>query len=122
MKIVNLTTHDVVLSNGMATVTFPPSGNVARVEPKVERGSIQYDVADGVQLRLPTVYSTEAKISNLPKPKPGVYYIVSNYVAQTARRKDLLAPNTDGTAERDNGNVVSVKGFQQYLDIEYKED
>lgn len=118
MKVINLTAHEVTLSNGMVSITFPPSGNIARVDARTERSTIKYKVTDEVELKLPTVFSTEAKITNLPKEEPGVYYIVSNYVAQTAKRGDLLAPSTDNSAERDeNGNVISVKGFQQYFEL-----
>lgn len=118
MKIINLTPHDIVLTNGLVSITFPPSGNVARIESGFEKSTVVYEVGDGIQIKLPVSYNSEAKIANLPKPTEGIYYIVSNYVAQLARRGDLLAPNTSAnSAERDeNGMVVSIKEFQQYVE------
>jgi hypothetical protein len=118
MKIINLTTHDVTLSNGMVSITFPPSGNVARVNSRIERSTVKHEVGEGIQLALPTIYNADATITDLPKPKAGTYYIVSNYVAQLARRPDLLAPNSN-TAERDSsGSIISIKEFQQYIENE----
>lgn len=117
MKIINLTTHEVTISNGLASITFPPSGDVARVDSRAERTTIPYHVAEGITLGIPVIYSQDPKVNGLPPIQAGIFYIVSNYVAQTLRRADLLAPNTDNSAERDEkGQVISVKMFQQYLE------
>jgi hypothetical protein len=117
MNIINLTSHEVILANGMLHITFPPSGTVVRVDSQSEKKLVDCEISKEVKLKLPIFIAGGSKVSNLPPPQEGVYYIVSNYVAQIARREDLIAPVTDNTAERDsNGNVLSVKGFQSYYE------
>lgn len=122
MKIINLTPHEVILDNGFVHISFPPSGNVARVDQITETDRIEYEVADGIKIKLPVHQAPKVRVMNLPKEKPDTYYIVSSYVAQAIRRSDLISPLTDSSAVRDeNGKVVSVKMFQQYTEQELVE-
>lgn len=117
MKFINLTPHEVVLSNPFLNLSFKPSGVVARVDMSYERRLIEAEVIEGMKLSIPCQTAPRAKVINLPDPQKGVYYIVSSYVAQVVRREDLISPLTDSSAERDsNGNVLSVKSFQTYSD------
>ena len=122
MKIINLTPHEVVLDNGFVHISFPPSGTVARIVPVTERGVLEYSLAAGVKIKSPVHQAPQVRVMNLPKEKKGTFYIVSSYVAQAIKRKDLLAPLTDGTATRDEmGKVMSVKMFQQFTEQEILE-
>lgn len=122
MKIINLTPHDVVLDNGYVHITFPPSGNIARLDQITERTLLEYIVTPEAIIKLPLHQAPQVRVTNLPKQKEGTYYIVSSYVAQAIRRKDLLAPLSDSTAVRDDlGRVISVKMFQQYVEQEILE-
>lgn len=117
MKFVNLTPHDIVISNDYMNIKFPPSGIVARIETTYEQKLIPYEVDYGVTFYIPCQITPRVKVVNLPEPKEGVIYIVSNYVAQVVKRNDLVAPLTDNTAERDeDGNIKSVKAFQSYAE------
>lgn len=103
MKIVNLTPHAVVISNGP---TFQPSGKVARVSvTQVPDGDI-----DGV----PVAKQTFGDIVDLPDPQPDTIYIVSALVlsaAKAAGRTDCVAPDTSNAVRNDAGHIVSVPGF-----------
>lgn len=122
MKIVNLTPHEVVLDNGFMQIAFPPSGNVARVDPITDKVTLDFEVTESVKIKLPVHQAPKVRVMNLPKKKEGTYYIVSSFVAQAVRRDDLLSPLTDNSAIRDeNGRVVSVKMFQTYTEQELVE-
>jgi hypothetical protein len=117
MNFINLTPHEVVISNPYLTLSFKPSGTVTRVDMQYEKQLLDFEVTEGIKISVPVQVSPKAKVTNLPDPQEGVIYIVSSYVAQTVRRDDLVSPLTDSTAERDsNGSVLSVKSFQTYSD------
>ena len=103
MKIVNLTPHAVVITDGP---TFPPSGKVARV-------SVQ-QVDDGDINGIPVKKQTFGEIVDLPPSAPDTVYIVSSLVlsaAKAAGRTDCVAPDTANAVRDDNGHIVSVPGF-----------
>lgn len=103
MKIVNLTPHAVVISNGP---TFPPSGTVARV-------SVQ-QVDAGTIAGIPVKTQTFGDIVDLPAPADDTIYIVSALVlsaAKAAGRTDCVAPDTSNAVRNDAGHIVSVPGF-----------
>ena len=53
---------------------------------------------------------TPDEIFNLPKPKPGTYYIVSKMLAQACpERKDLIFPGT--LVRNESGDVVGCIDF-----------
>ena len=103
MKIINLTPHPIVITDGP---TFPPSGKVARV-------SVQ-QVDDGDINGVPVKKQTFGDIVDLPAPAPDTVYIVSALVlsaAKAAGRTDCVAPNTAQAVRNDAGHIVSVPGF-----------
>ena len=103
MKIVNLTPHDIVITDGP---TFPPSGIVARVSvQQVDAGDIN---------GIPVKTQTFGDIVDLPDPADDTVYIVSALVlsaAKAAGRTDCVAPDTANAVRDDNGHIVSVPGF-----------
>lgn len=103
MKVINLTPHPVVITDGR---TFPPSGTVARVSvQQVDAGTI-----DGI----PVKTQTFGDIVDLPAPSPDTVYIVSSIVlaaAKAAGRNDCVAPNTAQAVRNETGQIVAVPGF-----------
>ena len=102
-KIINLTPHDIVITDGP---TFPPSGTVARVSVQ------QVDVGDinGI----PVKTQTFGDIVGLPAPQDGTVFIVSAIVLAAAKavgRTDVVAPDTSNAVRNDQGHIVSVPGF-----------
>ena len=107
MTFVNLTPHEVVVEckNGDKKV-FPPSGEVARVE--LEDICVAY--LDG----MPVHKGKVKEVTGIPKPQPGVVYIVSLFVLQHCKdRHDLVAPDTNGAIRDDEGRIVAVKGWRK---------
>lgn len=101
---VNLTPHAITVE-GLGTI--PASGQVARVETRrCCVGSI-----NGARL----VSQTLGEVQNLPGPREGVVYVVSALVlsALAGKRRDVVAPDTGADAVRENGQIVSVRGFVQ---------
>jgi len=102
-KIVNLTPHDIVITDGP---TFPPSGTVARV-------SVQ-QVDDGDINGIPVKTQTFGDIVDLPAPQKDTIFIVSAMVLNAAKaqgRTDVVAPDTANAVRNDDGHIVSVPGF-----------
>ena len=103
MKIINLTPHPIVITDGP---TFPPSGTVARV-------SVQ-QVDAGTIAGIPVKTQTFGDIVDLPPSEPDTVYIVSSLVlsaAKAAGRTDCVAPDTANAVRDDAGHIVSVPGF-----------
>ena len=112
--IVNLTPHAIVVicqsayRNPLTSVTFPPSGNVARVETSSEcQGWL---MEDGVPIPL---YRTElGSVIDLPSPQDGTMLIVSSIVkGKHPRRDDLLSPY--GLVRDEEGNVIGCQGLSR---------
>ena len=101
MNFINLTPHDIVVHKHESTVTYKPSGMVARVSTKTS------DFVDMIAVQ------TYGVIEGLPEPKPETLYIVSGLVASATQRQDVVAPATSSplTIRNDKGHVVSVPGF-----------
>lgn len=103
MKVINLTPHAVVITDGP---TFEPSGTVARVSVS--------QVDDGVIAGVPVKKQTFGDIIDLPAPAPDTVYIVSAIVlaaAKEAGRTDCVAPDTSNAVRDEQGHIVSVPGF-----------
>lgn len=119
MKIINVTNHPVtiVAEDGITILlNIMPSGIHARLN--IHRSSIleQIEVAEGMFVQFPVTVTEYAEIIDLPEPEPDTIYIASNYVAQEAKRPDVLAPRTDNTAIRDkDGNIVAVRSLVRYV-------
>lgn len=86
---INLTPHDINIVDNIVTGkvvrTIPVSGIVARV--------CQQEMAAGEADGIPLVTLKAGTVQDLPKPKAGVYYIVSRAVQEACpNRHDLLVP------------------------------
>ena len=111
MNIINLTPHAVVVQMpSYDTVTFPPSGELARVETTRVRIS-----PHGVPV---PVFKTDwGEVTGLPDPVEGTIYIVSTLVAQQVpMRGDVFSPDTSpsGAIRDESGRVVAVTGLQSF--------
>lgn len=103
MNIINLTPHDIVITNGP---TFPPSGTVARV-------TVQQADAGNFN-GIPVKTQIYGDIVGLPEPQKDTIFIVSAMVlnaAKAAGRDDVVAPDTANAVRNDDGHIVSVPGF-----------
>ena len=106
MKFINLTQHNltIVLENGDDLVLLA-SGEVARVTFSTQ----QVDEVDGIPI-FKTVY--EPEVTGLPEPQDGTIFIVSSLAAQTAKRRDVLAPTK--LIRDDDGQVIAAGGFATF--------
>ena len=106
MKLINLTPHDITVEKKDGTrVTYPASGQVARVEIE--------DVCVGHVDGLPVYKGKPKKLVGIPNPQDGVMYIVSLFVLQHANREDLVSPNTSDAIRDDEGKIVAVRGWRK---------
>lgn len=105
-RYVNLTDHDIRITDGGTDIIIPPSGVIARIKSK-ERKLI------GVHAGIKQYLLGGRQIEYLPAPSPGTIYIVSKVVlsALNGRRKDVYAPER---IKRKNGQVISAKGLVQF--------
>lgn len=113
---INLCPHDVTLTDGQSLkVTFKASGQVARLDSRVERAQWDIQLTTDLELSLPLQHITDGVVYNLPEPQENTIYITSYIVAKHVRRADVISPLTDSTAIRTEDNkVVGVKGFQRF--------
>jgi len=103
MKIINMTPHSIVVSQGDNVETFEPCGTVIRMET-IEK---PLTPVNGFE-----VVSTSIVDHNLPDQVSGVMLLVSSMVlASFPNRKDLIAPNTGRANRNEKGHIVSVPGF-----------
>lgn len=101
MEIINLTPHEINVFTEAGTITFPASGNVARVSTK--RETVQQ--IDGI----PVNHTTFGEVVGLPEQKEGTFYIVSLATAKAVNRSDLLV--TDEAVRDDDGKIIGCKAF-----------
>ena len=104
---INLTPHAIVVRLADGTdLTFPPSGQVARLD---EHPSRQMGKIDGVTILSRTNFG---EVIGLPQfVTEGVNYIVSSLVAAQVVRLDVFSPATgpnDGALRNDKGHIVAV--------------
>jgi hypothetical protein len=101
LTFINLTPHSLVVHSGHSRLTIFPSGKIARVAAV----RTDCDPIGGVE----TSAVSYGKVTGLPAPVEGVFYIVSGMVAAAAPRPDVLSP---GELVRDeNGRPVGCKGL-----------
>jgi hypothetical protein len=86
--IVNLTGHDVLLTDGYIDRLLPAARPDARVDSK-ERCR---DLLELGGLRIPVIERFDPVIIGLPDREPGAWYLASSLVAAYAQRDDVLAP------------------------------
>lgn len=104
MTIVNLTPHEVKIIKPDGTeISFPPSGQVARIEAKVK----QVGEINGI----PCYKIEYGEPVGLPEEQPGTIYIVSSLVLGATNRKDVVAPNTNNAVRDSSGKIIGVPGF-----------
>ena len=103
MKFVNLTPHEI---NIVGYGIIPPSGIIARVNT-IQR------VVDNI-VGIDVVETFYGEITGIPEPEDDTIYITSSLVAGFAKRDDVLAPDTGGTAVRENGQIVGVTRLQSF--------
>ena len=103
---INLTPHDInIVDNmtGRVIRTIPVSGIVARV--------CQQETAAGDIDGIPLVILRAGTVQDLPKPKAGVYYIVSRAVQEACPdRHDLIVP-THMVKSPDRRTIIGCAAF-----------
>lgn len=103
---INLTPHDInIIDNmtGRVVRTIPVSGIVARL--------YQQETAAGEVDGIPLVILRAGAVQNLPKPKAGVYYIVSRAVQEAyPNRHDLMVP-TWMVRSADRRTIIGCAAF-----------
>lgn len=107
MKLVNLTPHDVNLcdNDGNLIETVERSGSIARVS--TTPGALE-DWGLSVPVAGPTTWG---EIEGLPEPQEGVVYIASLFVAQIAKRRDVVSPGSgpnDNCIRDEQGRIAGV--------------
>jgi len=117
MTYVNLTPHEIVLHKpDGTTVSFPPSGQVARVFEHPQRASTWHRHDHPVRVIYPG-----GRVEGLPE-SPGeafhTIYIVSALIAMDPSvrgRNDVVAPDTGLGAIRDDfGKIIGTQNFVMY--------
>ena len=104
--IINLTPHDITITNGTKTLTIKPSG-LARCEET----SVELKVVEDWIPVFKTIYG---KISGLPEPRENAIYVVSARVAQALKeanpeRDDVMIPAK--TLRDSEGNIIGCTGL-----------
>ena len=109
MKLVNLTPHAVHLMPAGPdgpVIEIPPSGTVSRCETK--RAKIDEVTIDGVTV--PVNRTEFGKVTGLPDPEEGTFYIVSALVAQAVPyRQDVLI--VDDPVRDDQGRIIGARAL-----------
>jgi len=108
MNVVNLTPHAIsIISLDGETITYEPSGVVARVVTK----TLELRPISGFRVR---ELSSTFGVEGLPDPEPDTIYLVSSMVLAKTNRanQDVFAPDTGGDAIRDKeGRICAVRGL-----------
>ena len=109
MQLVNLTPHALTLVTVSGTpITFQASGDLARLT--VIREPLPALAIDGEIYGV--IRPTLGEVFGLPAPAPGVIYVVSAFVAEKAKRADVLSP---GELLRDSaGVIIGARGLCSY--------
>lgn len=100
LKLINLTPHDIVFTDG---TVIPTSGMVARVSVS--------QIDDGDINGIPVKKQVFGDIVDLPDSRDNTIYIVSAIVLNAAKaigRTDVVAPDTNNAIRNDKGHIVAV--------------
>ena len=102
-QFINLTNHEINVITPLGMKTIKPSGQIARVNYKIET----IDEVDGI----PIVEIVYKDVVGLPEPQPNIYYIVSSVVKNAIglKRKDIV---TLYDVKRKNGIPYACGGFR----------
>lgn len=108
-KLVNLTGHELFLTNNLDFTVLKSAGRARVSSEQKTVGGV--DVGSG--LVIPVLSIVEQEIIGLPDARKGVIYVVSGIVASFANqlgRMDVMAPSR---TERNNGNgrVTSARAL-----------
>jgi hypothetical protein len=132
MRLVNLTPHIVSIETPEGRLMLPSEG-LARVSmtttpdsPVVVENYVGDEKAhqEGYDFDLHTVFFNRpivyGAVEGLPGPVEGVLYIVSMKTAETLimqgiSRPDVVSPDSDPTAIRENGQIVAVRALNRYV-------
>lgn len=111
MQLINLTPHDINVIQEDHTYTIKASGNVARCTVNAEYFDYIEPEDDANSYPISIYTNSFTNVTDLPEPQDGVYYIVSNIVAQAMRyeRVDLLIPNE--LVRDEEGRIIGCKSF-----------
>lgn len=105
VRLINLTGHDLTLSDSKGQTAKLQSYGRARVKSNVvEREKIDYE---GIQI--PLLDLVEQSVIKLPEPELDVIYIVSGLTAAAANRPDVLAPSR--VTRDNNGRVTECRAL-----------
>ena len=104
MIVVNLTPHNVNVVTAKGTVTFPPSGALARcAATTVSAGSFMAG-----DIEVPLTYTVFGEVQGLPDPAPDTIYGVSGLVrGATPLRLDVISP--EAPVRDGSGNIVGCR-------------
>jgi hypothetical protein len=113
-KVINLTPHDITIrywdgdshiTDGDRWITYPPSGEVARVD-------FEEDSALGPHMLIPTIQRRVKGITGIPAPDGQTAYLVSSIVLDAVQasspRTDVFAPDTGKTAVRNEAGQITA--------------
>jgi hypothetical protein len=108
-EIINLTPHVVTLLTDGTTIDILPSGKIARRElDRSQRSFIE--VASGEEtISFPVNHIRLGRVTNLPDPKEGTFYIVSQVTAKGLFRSDLLT--IDESLRDGSGRIIGCRSF-----------
>ena len=113
VNVVNLTPHEINIITESGTITFPPSGIVARVAAKAVETDTLYIGPRGMLLAIPVTTPYYSDIEDLPEPCEGTAYIVSSIVATRCKyRNDVFAPGE--LVRDDTGKVIGCKALAKF--------
>lgn len=103
----NLTPHPIVVITKAGTITFPPSGKLARI-------SVLIEDCDPIKTEIGDIDVIKRKLLDIEGlPDEGVPCLVSSLVlAVVPGRAGVYAPDTGTSAIRDsNGNITAVRNL-----------
>jgi len=106
VKIINLTPDSIKLLNSRDEIIYiwPSALSDNILFPRIREEVTGTSEIDGIPIEERRI----KEIWDLPSFQPGVYYIVSEFIAQRLKRPDLLVPDVvkDG-----QGKVIGCSGF-----------
>jgi len=114
--LVNLTQQDIDIMGDYGQVLYHLPAT-----PR-QAAKIYFDRNEYVRLKQGSVlvsHVNPVRITGVPEPEGGVYYVVSSVIAQHLRRSDVFSPDTapgGAVRDRNTGKIIGVKGLQAWHD------
>lgn len=117
MKLINLTSHTVVLYDDSGLIdsthvlgTWSPSGPMARLPER----TVAIPPVDTDQGVMPTVGVTYGEgTQGLPEPADGTSYVVSRVLAAALTREDVYFPH--GEVRDQNGRIIGCRALGRFV-------